>query len=141
MNKNTVKTLKKSIEKWEKILFEGGEDNGDENCELCLRFPNRCKRTSSISAKVLEVCPVKIAVDDTGCRRTPYFKWTDHHDQKHKGSEFPLFVKCSECGDFARDELNFLKSLLPEKRKQVILTVPFETYPYDLILKFEGERK
>lgn len=92
MNAKTLKALRGSIRKWERIVAGTGSDNGPHNCPLCrLFFWNR---------EACEGCPVAAKTGRAQCDGTPY------RDYDWSGSK-----------EDARRELNFLKSLLPKKSK------------------------
>jgi len=109
MNKETLKALKKAIEKWEKIVAEKGKDRGSRNCALCWLFlKNEC-----------EGCPVHAKTGRRSCRGTPYAEWVRHHAEDH----FSVFskacvIECSKCKELAQKELEFLRSLLPENEEK-----------------------
>jgi len=103
MDKKTLKALKKSIRKWEKIVAGEGEDRGCDNCALCKLFAEyECAG-----------CPVYVETGETSCQGTPFHEWARHHEEKHLTGV--LKIKCPECKELAQKELEFLKSLLPEK--------------------------
>ncbi len=144
MNKATEEAIRKSIEKWERIMYEGGEDDGSANCELCRRFSHSCWRKNK-RAKNIEHCPAAIKVGNNGCQDTPYFEWTTHHEEDHGNDTHPFSTECKACDVFARKELDFLKSLLPfkkvkVKRKKVTVNVYHEKEPFDLVIKFIDEK-
>ena len=85
MNKKTLKALKGSIEKWEKIVAGEGIDLGTVNCPLCQIFV--------VPKDSCEGCPVMEKTGESDCYGSPYY---DHRP------------------DSAQDELDFLESLLPE---------------------------
>lgn len=89
MDKRTLKALKGSIKKWEKIVDGTGTDKGPDNCPLCKLFFDS---TDCLG------CPVNNATGKTGCRGTPYDDYSLAAD-KH----VPALA-----------ELDFLKSLLPQ---------------------------
>ena len=100
MNREILRALKKSIEKWEKIVAKEGVDRGSDNCALCQISPN-CKS-----------CPV----GHFDCQNTPYKKWIIHHNYVHRRHPFQAMeIKCEICERHAKAELEFLKSLLPEE--------------------------
>ena len=107
----TERALQGSIKKWEQILNEGGKDEGRENCPLCtLFFTKNCKG-----------CPVFELADRAFCRATPYEEWEDHHSSwHHTGPAFPrcIHIGCQKCKDLAKEEVNFLKSLLNGGRRR-----------------------
>lgn len=90
MDEQTITALKGSIAKWEAIVDGTGEDDGPENCPLCQLFhgkPNYCKG-----------CPVQERTGMHSCMDTPYERYATD----------------SETDETAQEELDFLKSLLPE---------------------------
>jgi len=108
MNKKTLKALKESIKKWEKIVSGEGEDRGGENCALCEMFAeDECID-----------CPVYIKTGEHSCGGTPYIEWRNHQSYHLYTTEEGFVVRCSKCKELAQRELEFLKSLLPEKRQK-----------------------
>jgi len=108
MKKETLEALEKSIEKWEKIVAGKGEDRGRDDCALCKLF----RKESCVG------CPVYAKTGHLGCRGTPYVRWVNHHDYKHFDESSEIYeIECSECKRLAQEELEFLKSLLPETQK------------------------
>jgi hypothetical protein len=102
MDKKTLKALEGSIEKWEKIIKYKEQDHGSSNCPLCIVFPlANCYG-----------CPIAIKTKKDGCRGTPYTKWFKHNQKMHDG--LALKIHCPICRKIAKDELAFLKSLLPK---------------------------
>ena len=96
MNKETLKALKGSIEKWEAIVAGTGVDSGTINCPLCKFFcaPTHCSN-----------CP-------TNCTdNTPFRKWDNHH--KYHSDKLAKYIHCPTCKKLAQAELEHLKSLLP----------------------------
>lgn len=100
MNKKTLKALKGSIEKWRKIAFEGGEDWAEGNCELCKKHPDCIG------------CPVAAHTQKDFCDGSPYEDWSDH--QRGHGTPIPQSVFDDKSKELAKQEYEFLKSLLPE---------------------------
>lgn len=104
MTPETLEALKGSIEKWRKIVEEGGEDRGQFNCPLCTLF---------LRGGYLD-CPVDSAVDDSHCKSTPY-----------RDDWEPLFFSVPDNAPWkadtdermiaARAELDFLRGLLPKE--------------------------
>jgi len=102
MNKQTLKALQGSIKKWELIVAGDGLDNGTDNCPLCVRFYSRdCKG-----------CPVRAKTGESECCETPYIDWKNTHNNGGM-VYFPLVANTPEKKRAAREELRFLKSLLP----------------------------
>lgn len=98
MNKKTLKALKGSIKKWEKIEARTEEDKGVSNCPLCrVFFSYNCHN-----------CPVKNRTGFASCKNTPYDKWELHQHVNHYSKR----VVCKWCKKYAKDEVEFLKSLL-----------------------------
>ena len=101
MDKRTLTALQQSIEKWEAIVNGFGNDNGRDNYALCQEF----------HAKGCMECPVYKKTRNPFCRGTPYAKWEDLHIDK-----FRYRHACTEEHlQAAQDELEFLRSLLPQE--------------------------
>jgi len=117
MDKETFEALKKSIEKWEKIVNGKEGDLGSLNCALCGVFITKDKRCVG--------CPVYMKTGEPLCRETPYIDWLKHHAYRHFNVLLgdcnvmltPCVVECPECKRLAQEELEFLKSLLSEKKE------------------------
>lgn len=102
LSKRQINGLIKSAKKWEDIYNEVGVDKGWSNCELCWLYnDNNCKS-----------CPIAIHVKDAFCDNTPYKEWTKHHCDEHN-SQRNMKVKCSTCRDLAKEEWDFILSLIP----------------------------
>ena len=89
------------------IVEEGKKDMGTSNCPLCGLFHIRC--TPIKINKCCEGCPVMERTGESGCFNTPYKKYIITID-KHRRSH-PLAIEA------AKEELEFLRSLLPEGEK------------------------
>lgn len=89
MTPETLTALRGSIAKWEAIVNGTGQDKGTKNCPLCQMFFNVTGNCDG--------CPVKESSGQSGCDGTPY----DHYDR--------------DMPEIAEEELEFLKSLLPEE--------------------------
>ena len=106
MDKRTLKALKESIKKWEKIVAGKGGDRGGGNCALCELFAEE----GCID------CPVYIKTGKCDCSDTPYVEWHDHQTNNHFDGFSEIYkIECPKCKELAQKELEFLKSLLPEK--------------------------
>jgi hypothetical protein len=105
MDKKTLKALKGSIKKWEKIIDGKGVDTGSGNCPLCHLFyyERGCRG-----------CPVSEKTGETDCLSSPYEKWNWHVNIKHSDRN-SIKVYCKTCKNLAEKELKFLKSLLPKE--------------------------
>jgi hypothetical protein len=103
MDAKTLEALKASIAKWERNAEAKTADEymtGWDNCPLCLLFiDDDCVG-----------CPVAKA-GNKGCFGTPYYKAEDTHELwKHGNKQHRDAAHAA-----ARDEVAFLKSLLPEE--------------------------
>lgn len=102
MNRKTLRALKGSIKKWEKIATGKGIDQGSRDCPLCQLPNNNCD----------SVCPVN------GCMDSPWYDWQQHqtwfHGVKEDRKTHRVFKGCPDCKPLAQAELDFLKSLLPK---------------------------
>ncbi len=107
MNAETLKALKGSIKKWERIVRSTrSRDRGDENCPLCQEFDALCTG-----------CPVATKTGYIGCHETPYQEWIGHHRGDHiEKSTFSRIPHCKECLRLAKAERDFLISLEPENQ-------------------------
>ena len=113
MNKETVKALKASINKWTQILAGKGQDAGCDNCALCQQFYRRsCGR-----------CPVSQATGFDSCEGSPYIEWCIHHYREHAIADFvdlEVVEGCDECKKLAKAEIKFLQGLLPKKGRACV---------------------
>jgi len=104
MDAKTLKALKGSIKKWEKIVEGTGVDKGEDNCPLCKICGWNCKD-----------CPVVMTGEaKEGCRGSPYSDWVEHQSEEHWEKEESK-VYCPTCKELAQKELDFLRSLLPKE--------------------------
>lgn len=107
MDKQTLEALHGSIKKWEDIVAGKAKDELNSNCLLCQLF--RKDRYDC------NECPVDIKSERKKCQNTPLMDWELHYDYCHrKYTGKYAHVVCPECKKLAQDELNFLRSLLPE---------------------------
>lgn len=101
MDKRTLKALKGSIRKWERIVAGTGNDQGRLNCPLCAEF----LRYGCVGCPVYEQgAPY--------CENTPYASWS----KAQKGSYIPFKIHDDDTAIAAVLELEFLRSLLPEEK-------------------------
>lgn len=100
MPAETLEALRGSIAKWERIVARTDIDRGSANCPLCEMFADK---------KHCGKCPVAVAAGYSGCVNTPYmegeFQWQVIDGRR---SYQPTDTT-------AREELDFLKSLLPRE--------------------------
>jgi hypothetical protein len=101
MTPKTLTALQGSIAKWEAILAGTAQDEGTNNCPLCLVFwRNDCRG-----------CPVRERTGQTLCEGSPYDAWASHWN------EHPAIAWTAsdpETRRLAVAELEFLTSLLPK---------------------------
>ena len=113
MNPETLKALEGSIAKWEGIVRSTkAEDRGMSNCPLCRLFFN----------PYCFGCPVKEKTGMNGCQGSPYQDWDSHYKNSHAVKFVEVASRhkdCPDCLRLAKAELEFLKELLPEKKKEV----------------------
>ena len=119
MDKQTLEALKGSIQKWEDVL-EGHVENGWKDCPLCDVYLNKLGSCNG--------CPISEYARDGACRNTPYKRWTEHQDVAHYTRTYKQ-IYCARCADIAREELEFLRGLLPKEEyfsvgDRVFMTVP-----------------
>lgn len=107
MDKDILIALEGSIKKWKEIVAGKGKDLGSDNCPLCQLFDSYCK-IRDLNQK----CIIYQKTGDMDCDNTPYRKWARHHEGNHNFNG-PNKIECSTCKQLAREELKFLKSLLP----------------------------
>lgn len=104
----TLIALKRSIKKWERIVEGAGVDRSCDNCALCTRF----LRGDESCSKGEELCPVHEA-GFVGCsnkEHEDWFNWFSPDDEERA-------VYDAHTRFMAQQQLNFLKSLLPEKKQ------------------------
>ena len=105
MDAKTLEALKASIAKWERnaeAKTPGEYKIGEEDCPLCVMFkiwPDEC-----------EGCPVFERTGIKSCRGTPYVQAATARRDWRCG-----YVTADRARAAARDEVAFLKSLLPEE--------------------------
>src|SRR3990167_7232701 len=105
MNKRTLAALEGSIEKWRKIAYAGGADEGKDNCPLCKLFWHHdC-----------DGCPVSAATGAILCWDSPYARWCNSCGPTRQG-EWGHVANTSQQKRLAIAELKFLRSLRPKKK-------------------------
>jgi SAM-dependent methyltransferase len=110
MDNDTAAALLQTVNKWENILNNNGEDNLSLDCPLCHKFfdiPYCCQG-----------CPVALRTGQRGCSGTPHDEWISHHEHEHGCGEDdcrPLTIECAECRRLAVTQLAFLRELLPRR--------------------------
>jgi hypothetical protein len=97
----TLKALKGSIRKWEKIVLGTGRDEGALNCPLCRLF---------IEDDCIG-CPVFERTSKPACGDSPYGDW-EYLTPRTDVAQDPLQREA------AFQMLQFLRELLPEKPEQ-----------------------
>lgn len=107
MDAETLEALRGSIAKWQAIVDGTGTNGGALNCPLCVKFNSTIQPDSPEFAPCrCDGCPVHAATGKHGCKGSPYQFYEDAEDDDS--------VDEMEMRDLACDELNFLKSLLPD---------------------------
>lgn len=101
MDARTLRALKGSIRKWQRIVAGTGADRGTDNCPLCAEF--------LVGLKCCVGCPVREATALPGCVGTPYQKWGQLF-----GHAYPFRATSKKKIAAAKAELKFLQSLLPK---------------------------
>jgi len=112
MDPETLEALRGSIAKWEGIVAGTVENKGAENCPLCQKFH------PDYNPNILNCdgCPVKAKTRIGGCIDTPYTTYSE--------AEFEGDISDQELRVLAKDELDFLKSLLPSEAVSALDGVP-----------------
>jgi len=110
LTKKSLEALKGSIKKWTGIIKRTEIDRGPSNCPLCQLFWNN-------DGNCCRGCPVYAKTHTLYCNGTPHETWADHHESVHEDYGEASIVECDTCVDHAEAELDFLKSLLPKKKK------------------------
>jgi hypothetical protein len=100
MNDKTLKALHGSIAKWEAIVNGTGIDQGTINCPLCRLYHPSHRETPGDGC---EGCPIRNATGVDFCDDTPHSDYAEciYNNQNLRALEF------------AKQELLFLKSLVP----------------------------
>lgn len=115
MNQETLKALRGSIKKWERIVAGKLGDYGNENCDLCKKFwswEGGIHGTAFCNTE----CPIKIKTGKDTCSGTPHIVWCEYlTENKYQIHHNKVFDEKSK--QLALDELNFLKSLLPKEKE------------------------
>jgi hypothetical protein len=70
--------LQLSCGKWEDIVYNGGEDKGTENCQLCKQFystriPGQGFLDDCLFCPITAICRIH-----EGCNETPYTDWSSY---------------------------------------------------------------
>ncbi len=122
MDARALKALKASItDKWVPIVEGVAGDNGADDCPLCSEFMQYVtKSIAGIGIMVKKTkctgCPIHTHTGKHGCVGTPYVAWRalygrDNHTKLTSNGIVPISEKAR---DLCRQELAFLRSLLPE---------------------------
>ena len=110
MDNKTLNALQGSIKKWRRVTFEGKEDMGKLDCPLCIEFYDvGCNG-----------CPVH-EKGHHQCRDSPYTSWINHIRTYYYSGKYKCY--CGECKNLAKQEYEFLKSLLPEGQTEKISVI------------------
>lgn len=113
MDDIAVNALKESIAHWERMRdnpVDCGEAPYADDCPLCRVF----WQVPTISASCCN-CPVFSRTRKSGCVGTPYTRAEKVHRGIHYRLDNPEYMQVWT--DSANDEINFLKSLLPQEEQ------------------------
>ncbi len=102
MEAKTLRALRGSLRKWEKIVAGTGEDHGHHNCPLCKLFYSE----NELDKNCCVGCPVSAKTRVPWCLETPYDDWLDAKPDDEKPNP-PEAIRA------AKAEVKFLKGLLP----------------------------
>lgn len=115
MKPATLKALKRSIAHWKRLATgkeRDGEEIGPECCSLCMAFQN----------KSCDGCPVAMRTGLSLCRASPWGKafatYTARIDKNNPDAFKDVHEKDQAFRSAAKEELAFLKSLLPKKPRK-----------------------
>lgn len=116
MNKETLRALKASIAHWEENLKASTPETANtsmEGCALCGLFVSD---SESRAPQDCEGCPVYNKTKQRYCKNSPYeaahyihVKWTEECDDENTAKILHSIWRLC-----AKEELEFLKSLLPK---------------------------
>lgn len=117
MKPETLEALKKSIEHWERMACGNrmpGEEVGPHCCALCRRF--NTVFVGGGREESCKECPVFEKTNLKFCDGTPYDTVEDAQVEYASNTELsdPDFYDTDEFKELANQELEFLRSLLPE---------------------------
>jgi hypothetical protein len=99
VDKSTLKALRGSIRKWQRIAAGTTMDRGTKNCPLCKEFFDDATYECG-------GCPVAKKTGLSMCRGTPYIPYNNVVGQYER-------ARTKEGKGLALAEVKFLKSLLP----------------------------
>lgn len=116
MNTETLTALQGSIKKWEDIRDGTGGDMGRHNCPLCELYYTF---DPYIASTCCSGCPVFEKTNQIWCHGTPYERWSklesalidEAYDNPHGVMDH---IDSNKARQIAQDEVDFLKSLLPD---------------------------
>lgn len=113
MNAKTLKALKGSVRKWDRLARGEGLDRADANCPLCKLFYGDPLQSSPGDCVG---CPVMKETGEQYCAGTPYSDWSHWVKTAVYGGYRGNKAKNSSEKRLALAERDFLRSLLPKKR-------------------------
>jgi hypothetical protein len=109
ISEKALKLLKKSITKWEAIVYAEAVDWGGADCALCREY---LKLDRDLSCRG---CPIYMDTGKIRCVETPYAEWAFYMLQ-NKCTKRKVFDQHS--ARIALDMLLYLKSLLPPEESK-----------------------
>jgi hypothetical protein len=108
MDKKTLAALEGSIRKWEGIINDGKEDT-IESCHLCRMYHEEFTGYEGVTCKG---CPVAEKTGRPYCEGSPYEEWSNYDYENDMSGK----VTDDRSRELAIEELEFLKSLLPNEK-------------------------
>lgn len=111
MDAGTLEALRGSIAKWEGIVAGTEIDKGPDNCPLCLKFNGMVNPAAQSGCRG---CPVRERTGEWGCQGSPYEDYENLAAEIDKFGD-PVEPDPEKLAALAREELDFLKSLLPSE--------------------------
>jgi hypothetical protein len=109
-----IKAIQGSIRKWVDIAYFKGIDRGGDNCDLCQEFTIVHRGACCI------YCPIFQSTGYAGCNKTPYARWSVHQLYAHPDQFSTSIALCPECVNLAKQEIEFLESILAKELEKVI---------------------
>ena len=103
-----IEHINLSIQKWEEILNDGGEDRLSNNCALCQNYT--CHEDWEEDK---DFCPLLLAGDCCDSILSTWTLWS-HHQQECHPEEKADKVHDACCKPYAEDMLKVLKNLLKD---------------------------
>lgn len=110
----TLEALRGSIAKWEAIVAGHGLEHGPDDCPLCQLFHFSYRKDGQ---RTCVGCPVMDRTGNSLCDGSPYDDYSAAEDADEDDSE-------ERMEQAAKEELDFLKSLLPREAVSALKETP-----------------